>query len=1356
MMKRTVKTLTIRNTYRSLTLRALCLLLLLLRLSAAMAGGNYRFTHLTSAQGLPHQQVEALAQDARGHIWIGMRNGLVRYDGYSTKVYSHDEKNPHSLPNDYIWALHVDRRHRLRICTETGICRYRPETDDFEYYKNVRGLFWTMAETSRGTVFFGGGMLCSYHEADNSIVKHPLPTRAYVNSMAVDAADNLYISTSTSIFSYNADMTRITRLNPAYYQDCLKSNNVIMPVFFDHAGRLWIGRNGKGAVQVDLKTGRRRYWLPGQMSDGMVRTITEDASHRIWMGTENGITVIYPDGHTDILRHHFRDKSSLGDNAIYAILCDRQQNMWIGSYFGGVDIMRKNNGQFTYFEPGNSADDIKARVPRMMTEPTSGTFWIATEDGGINIYNHKTGRFTVFRGIPNLGTNIHSLYYDRSKKEMWIGTRFNGLFRYNMVTHACRHYMLSHGLTSEGVFYIARQHSGRLWFATMQGLLYYDPRTDSFKSPDDGSLRNAFVYTICIDRDDNVWAGTTNGGIFKVPARGGRIVNWRADERHGLKDNYIISLFQDSRGTMWVGTNSNGLQYVDRRSGTIRSLGNGQQLSKCTVCSIIEDDMGRLWISSNLGLFSYNTRNRVLNRFSIESGLPVNVFNFSSSLSGSGGLMLFGTTDGLITLNPRRITKEAGPFSVHMKQLVIGNRAVTTATPDTPLNSELDAASSITLSYDQARSFSIEYGVIMPGEAEAISYQVFLEGIDKGWRNVGNDRSFKSYNLPSGTYVLHVRANNSNEGWECSPIKTLRIVVKPPFYRSVWAYVLYFLLVVLLCWLAYHLFNIRLKARNAVKMARLEKEKIEEIDKVKSDFFTTVSHELKTPLSLIVAPLKSMSRQNIGTEIRKHLDMAIRNTRKMEGLINELVTFNKLETDSLPFFIQKGNPVEFIEKIARQFVDAAAGKRVGLLIDSENNGEDVWFSASYLEHIVNNLLSNALKFTLSGGQITVKSSICTLPEKPGLYLRLTVSDTGVGIEPEEQSYIFDRYYQTRRGYNASTGGWGIGLSLVKRLTEIHQGTISVQSEVDKGSVFTVLLDVSPEAFSATSRMKDSPVLHQSSNFVSEEETGGAALTSGTDTRKEHDDVSRSVSVLLVEDNPDMLSFLKDYFSSSYHILTAVNGCEALRIAQAGQADLVVSDVMMPEMDGTELCRRMKHDMSTSHIPVILLTARGETEDVLAGYESGAEAYVQKPFDPQILGLQIKNILQLQTSRQHEMASMQGRNIDALPLSELDKKLLRQINNLIDKNIGNSDFSISDMTENLGISRSLLHAKMKNLLGLSAGDYLRNKRMEHACQLLRSGCHVSETAYRSGFADPNYFSKAFRKYTGKSPTEFINN
>ena len=313
----------------------------------------------------------------------------------------------------------------------------------------------------------------------------------------------------------------------------------------------------------------------------------------------------------------------------------------------------------------------------------------------------------------------------------------------------------------------------------------------------------------------------------------------------------------------------------------------------------------------------------------------------------------------------------------------------------------------------------------------------------------------------------------------------------------------------------------------------------------------------------------------------------------------------------------------------------------------------------------------------------------------------------------------------------------------------------MQSEVDKGSAFTVLLDVSPEAFSVTSRMKDSPVPHQSSNFVSEEETGGAALTAGTDTRKEHDDVSRSVSVLLVEDNPDMLSFLKDYFSSSYHILTAVNGCEALRIAQAGQADLVVSDVMMPEMDGTELCRRMKHDMSTSHIPVILLTARGETEDVLAGYESGAEAYVQKPFDPQILGLQIKNILQLQTSRQHEMASMQGRNIDALPLSELDKKLLRQINNLIDKNIGNSDFSISDMTENLGISRSLLHAKMKNLLGLSAGDYLRNKRMEHACQLLRSGCHVSETAYRSGFADPNYFSKAFRKYTGKSPTEFIN-
>jgi DNA-binding response OmpR family regulator/two-component sensor histidine kinase len=521
---------------------------------------------------------------------------------------------------------------------------------------------------------------------------------------------------------------------------------------------------------------------------------------------------------------------------------------------------------------------------------------------------------------------------------------------------------------------------------------------------------------------------------------------------------------------------------------------------------------------------------------------------------------------------------------------------------------------------------------------------------------------------------------------------------------------------------------------------------------MKSSFFTTVSHELKTPLSLIVAPLRSIARQELNTDSQKHLDTAIRNTRKMEELINELVTFNKIETANFPFYVQRGNAVEFVELAVEQFRDFAAEKQIALSAECENNGEEVWFSPSYVERIVNNLLTNALKFTPRGGAVRVQASISTLPGDPSAYLQLVVSDTGIGIAKEELPNIFERYYQTKRGYNVDNGGWGIGLSLVKRLVEIHQGTVSVESEVGQGTAFTVRLNVSADAFDAKSRITDDKTLVPvpQYRFSRSDVHSSEAAASGQETpQAEH-----PVSILIVDDNPDMLQFLASYFSSQYNVLTAANGAAALQITAGGQVELVVSDVMMPGMDGTELCRRLKQDVHTSHIPVILLTAKGEQADVLAGYESGAEAYVSKPFDPQILELQIKNILQLRASRQQEIANGHEGDIDAAQLSELDKKFLHQINALIDANIGNSDFSIAEMTAGMGISRTLLHTKMKNLMGISAGDYLRKRRMDRACKLLREGYNVSETAYKTGFADPNYFSKAFRKHTGKSPTEFL--
>ena len=902
-----------------------------------------------------------------------------------------------------------------------------------------------------------------------------------------------------------------------------------------------------------------------------------------------------------------------------------------------------------------------------------------------------------------------------------------------------------------------------MWIATTQGLYYYDAEKDYFHVVGDTILDHHFVYTLFVDDEDNLWAGMNLYGLYRIDGKTGEVTSFRADtEDDGLHDNYVTCLYQQAGSdTLWVGTNNNGLQFFDMKTSTFGSVSGDQLRPQTTVCSINSDPGGHLWIGTSQGLYQYSPETTALLRYTTESGLPTNQFNFASSLLASEGYLLMGTVNGLVTFDPAGLHSRKGPFEVHLKRLMVNNRIVTAATEGSPLSTELDGTSTLTLSHSQARSFSIEYGVIMPGATNEIEYQVRFEGIDKGWRDVGSERRFMSFNLREGTYYLHVRANNTNEGWNECPEKVLKIVVQPPFYRSGWAYLFYLLVLGGLGVMAVRLFSIRIRERNAVRDANMEKEKIEAVDKAKFDFFTMVSHELKTPLSLIAAPLRSISRQGLTEASQQNLDIAIKNTRKLEGLINELVTFNKVETDSFPFYVQKGNPLTFIEILLISFREMATEKGLTLTSQFENNGEEVWFSPSYVERIVSNLLSNAFKFTPTGGQVEVRACIAppddlqaTADERRGSMLSITVADTGIGIAKEELPNIFNRYYQTKRGYNVNNSGWGIGLSLVRRLAEVHKGRVWVESEIGRGSTFHVMLNVSEEAFDQNSRTNEDKTIVPLSQYRFSD------TLMATDDPMQMRDVERAaqegrLTILIVDDNQDLLTFLGNYFSSQYNVLLAENGRQALEVAHREQVEMVVSDVMMPEMDGLELCRILKGDVMTSHIPVILLTAKSDQEDVVAGYQCGAEAYVSKPFDPQILDLQVKNILQLQKARQTEIVNTDTPGLDATSLSDLDKEFMHNISEVVSQNIANSEFSIADITEQLGISRSLLHTKMKNLAGMSMGDYIRKKRVDKACQLLKEGFNASETAYRTGFADPSYFSKTFKKITGISPTDYIN-
>ena len=1342
---------------------------------AVGAHTDYHFSHIKSADGLPHQQVETMAFDHVGRLWIGTRNGLSCYDGYSFTTYYHTPGDSTSICHNFVIKLLVDSKDNLWVGTEKGLCRYCPETDNFKSY-NVDGeRVGRIVETAEGSIVIGGSTLRILLPGAADFKNMPRQDDGYIVGMAVSPDNRVFVATNKSIAWFDSAISSATFVDRALYSDFLMGFDDIVPLFFDSADRLWIGRNGKGVMSLDRTTGETTVYDVPQLTNGTVRAIAEDRHGCIWVGTEIGINVIDPvTGRIDRLRQDLVNHNKLNDNAIYCILPDREGNVWIGTYFGGINLLRDNYSKFHWVAPGYDDISLRGKAVRRIVEPVPGTLWLATEDGGINIMDMTSRRVTPFDRIPGLGINVHELYCDGKTGEVWIGSFRNGLFRYNTSTGVTRHYMAgSSGLGSNAIFSIVSQPrpdgDRRIWIGTTHGLRWFDPATDSFVTINSPVLEYDFIYCMLVDSDGNLWAGTVNNGLFRIDGKTGEVKGWSVgtdDSADGLCDRYITAVYEDSKGNLLVGTNNGGLHIMDKAGSRIQPF-SADPNEFGSICSITGDDKGRLWVSTSNGLFSIDAATGHRRHFTIADGLPENQFNFASSLQASDGCLYFGTVNGLVWFTPD-VDKPGGtPLEVHLSDLFINNQVIAPSAPGSPLSTVLDATPELRLDFDRSRTFTLAYGIIDPASASSAMYQVLVEGIDRDWRDVGTQRNFTAMDFAPGTYKLKIRASKSPDAWDDAPVKEIVIRIAPPFYLSVWAFIVYLIVLAILAVIVYRFVKVRLSEKNAVRLSRIEKEKSDELNREKMEFFTNISHELKTPLSLILAPLKYISQhQQLTDDSTKRLGVAITNTNKMVGLIDELVTFNRVESGNFQLYLQQGNPLTFIETMSRYFYETAQEKNITIQIYTENNGEEVWFSTTYLERILNNLLSNAIKYTHEGGEIDVRASI---EEGDGsrIYLCLEVRDNGIGIAPEEVDNIFRKYYQTKRGYNTNHQGWGIGLATVKRLVEIHKGSIRVESEMGVGSNFIVRLDVSPDAFDASHRISGGGDMTPEPSY-----RRAVSAVASQPTIPEYARNDNRTSILLVEDNAELLGFLTDTFSKSYNVYTATNGVEALKITSEHPVDIVVSDVMMPEMDGITLCERLKNDLATSHIPVILLTAKNDEESIMLGFEAGAEAFVSKPFDPQILELRVKNILRARTmflnsilestgsiapvgESSETAADQTGEADEATPaFNKFDKDFITRINAFVEANLGNSEFAIADITKEFGISRSLLHIKMKSFFNTSMTDFIRRKRMAAACSLLKSGYNVSETAYRTGYSDPNYFTKVFKKEFGVTPSEYL--
>ncbi len=1328
------------------------------------ANDNYFFTHLKSDAGLPHQQVSSMAFDHDGLLWVGTRNGLAKYDGYTFISYYHDADEENSISHNFIRIIFIDSSNNVWIGSDSGICRYRRDTDDFQRY-DVDGVHIArIAETVDGSIVCAGDKVFVLKPGHKTFRHVSRQTEGYVVGMAVGPDNKIYMATNQAISYLSPGLTSETVMDASLYSDFLAGFDAIVPMFFDSRGLLWIGRDGDGVMSLNLKTGQKQVYEGSLLTDGTVRSISEDSEGFIWLGTEKGVSAIdCNSGEISNITQHFGKSRTLSDNAVYCITPDAYDNIWVGTYFGGISLAMRNAMRFSWVAPGYDGTTLSGKAVRRVIEPDPGIVWIATEDGGINIMDIKTGKIERFNRIPGLGTNVHELFYDSESKDMWIGTFRNGLFRYNLRTGVSKHYTaFNSGLKSNAIFSIVRKcgNDRRLWIATTMGLMIYNPEDDSITPVNHPALDVDFIYCLHADKNGNLWVGTVNRGLFRIDCRTNEIKGWNrkiASDGGGLRDSFITSLYEDNSGRVFIGTNNGGIQIMDGKTlGFVPFCDNPTTFG--TVCGMMQDKEGNIWVTTSRGLFKVNPDNLSFIKFTTSDGLPDNQFNFSSTMQASDGNLYFGTVNGLVSFSPDVKKRSDSAVAVHLWRLILNNNAVVPGADGSPLVSTLDAMQDLILDYSESRVFSIDYGIVDPADAGCARYQIFIEGLDKEWRDVGSQRRFTAMELPSGSYVFRVRSLLSGDDWDSAPVKELKLKIKPPYYLSSTAWIIYILIAISLVYLVYRLVTWRMREKQQERLNQIEREQKDELNREKMEFFTNISHELKTPLSLILAPLKHLSsEEKMSDESQERLSTAIANTSKMIDLINELITFNRVESGNFQLFLQKGNPLRLIETWVGYFRGPASEKCISVNVMTQDNGEEVWYSTTYLERIVSNLLSNAVKYTGENGCIDVRASIVE-GNSGEVFLQLEVKDNGIGIAPEEIDNIFRKYYQTKRGYNASHTGWGIGLATVRKLVEIHKGTISVNSAIGEGSVFTVRLNVTRGAFD------DSCCISSGAETATKYQPTFITNTLPVYSRSKDEEVQKKdekdISILIVEDNPQLLRFLTDEFSKLYNVYTAFNGEEALKVTAEYPVDIVVSDVMMPVMDGIELCDRLKNDLATSHIPVILLTAKNDEESTMAGFRSGAEAYIPKPFDPQLLALRVKNILRARrvyiNSKIEETSAVEETVEELPPLNKFDNEFIERINSLINENMDNSDFSIADITRALGISRSLLHIKMKTFFNASMTDYIKQCRMAKACELLRKGFNVSETAYATGFSDPNYFTKVFKKTYSMPPTEYLSN
>ena len=1046
------------------------------------------------------------------------------------------------------------------------------------------------------------------------------------------------------------------------------------------------------------------------------------------------------------------ENGSLSQRSVRSIFMDSQGGMWLGTYFGGLNYYHPIRNRFKNIRNIPYKNSLSDNVVSCIVEDKDKNLWIGTNDGGLNLYNPITQRFTSYtlqedesaRGIGS--NNIKAVYVDEKKSLVYIGTHAGGLSILHRNSGQVENFNQRNSqLVNENVYAILPDGEGNLWLGTLSALVRFNPEQRSFttieKEKDGTPVVSKQITTLFRDSHKRLWIGGEEGlSVFKQ--EGLDIQKASILPVSNVTKLFTNCIYEASNGIIWVGTRE-GFYCFNEKDKQIKRYNTTNGLPNNVVYGILEDSFGRLWLSTNRGISCFNPETEKFRNFTESDGLQSNQFNTTSYCRTSVGQMYFGGINGITTFRPELLLDNPYTPPVVITKLQLFNKVVRPDDETGILTKNISETKSITLKSWQT-AFSIEFVVsnYISGQHNTFAYK--LEGYDKEWYYLTDSRTVSYSNLPQGTYQFLVKAANSDGKW--NPIPTaLEIIVLPIWYKTWWALLIFFATFAGFITFVFRFFWMRKSMEAQLEIERRDKEHQEEINQMKMRFFINISHELRTPLTLILTPLQEIINKISDRWTRNQLEYIQRNANRLLHLVNQLMDYRRAELGVFELKAKKGNAHQLIQDNFLFYDKLARHKKITYTLHSELEDKEVLFDANYLELIVNNLLSNAFKYTESGQSITV-----TLKEENG-WLLLQVSDTGIGIPINKQGKIFERFYQIESEHVGS----GIGLSLVQRLIELHHGRIELDSEENKGSTFSVYLpqDLSvykPSELASNNEQNEEEQVYSTNSkamyFIDTEKVENESVESGDKKRG---------TILIVEDNNEIRRYLNNGLADLFNTLEAGNGEEALEKLKDNEVDVIVTDVMMPVMDGIKLCKNVKQNIRTCHIPVIILSAKTDIKDQMEGLQMGADDYIPKPFSLAILTTKIQNMMRTRRRMLDKYAKSLEVEPEKITVNAMDEALLKRAMAIVEKNMDNIEFSTDEFAREMNMSRSNLHLKLKAITGESTIDFIRKIRFNEAAKLLKDGRYtVAEVSTMVGFNTPSYFATSFKKYFGCLPTEYI--